>query len=91
MSEAGYDLVVVGGGPGGYVAAIKAAQLGLKVACVEKRGALGGTCSMSAASPKALLLLAPVRGGRARHGQARRQGERRRARPADVLGNKNRS
>ena len=38
------DLVVVGGGPGGYVAAIKAAQLGMKVACVEKRGALGGTC-----------------------------------------------
>ena len=38
------DLVVVGGGPGGYVAAIKAAQLGLKVTCVEKRGTLGGTC-----------------------------------------------
>ena len=38
------DLVVVGGGPGGYVAAIKAAQLGMKVTCVEKRGALGGTC-----------------------------------------------
>ncbi|PFH35994.1 pyruvate dehydrogenase complex subunit PDH-E3II [Besnoitia besnoiti] len=39
-----YDVVVVGGGPGGYVAAIKAAQLGLKTACVEKRGSLGGTC-----------------------------------------------
>ena len=39
-----YDLVVIGGGPGGYVAAIKAAQLGLKTACVEMRGALGGTC-----------------------------------------------
>ncbi|RQX72953.1 pyruvate dehydrogenase complex subunit PDH-E3II, partial [Toxoplasma gondii CAST] len=39
-----YDVVVVGGGPGGYVAAIKAAQLGLKTACVEKRGTLGGTC-----------------------------------------------
>ncbi len=38
------DLVVVGGGPGGYVAAIKAAQLGMKVTCVEKRGTLGGTC-----------------------------------------------
>lgn len=38
------DIVVVGGGPGGYVAAIKAAQLGLKVTCVEGRGALGGTC-----------------------------------------------
>lgn len=39
-----HDVVVIGGGPGGYVAAIKAAQLGLKTACVEKRGALGGTC-----------------------------------------------
>jgi len=36
--------VVIGGGPGGYVAAIKAAQLGLKTTCIEKRGALGGTC-----------------------------------------------
>ena len=39
-----YDLAVIGGGPGGYVAAIKAAQLGLKTVCIEKRGALGGTC-----------------------------------------------
>ena len=38
------DLVVIGGGPGGYVAAIKAAQMGMKVTCVEKRGTLGGTC-----------------------------------------------
>lgn len=38
------DIVVIGGGPGGYVAAIKAAQLGFKTACVEGRGALGGTC-----------------------------------------------
>jgi NADPH-dependent 2,4-dienoyl-CoA reductase/sulfur reductase-like enzyme len=38
------DLLVVGGGPGGYVAAIKAAQLGMKVTCVEERGTLGGTC-----------------------------------------------
>lgn len=38
------DVVIIGGGPGGYVSAIKAAQLGLKVACVEGRGALGGTC-----------------------------------------------
>lgn len=38
------DVVVIGGGPGGYVAAIKAAQLGLKTTCIEKRGALGGTC-----------------------------------------------
>ena len=38
------DLAVVGGGPGGYVAAIKAAQLGMKVTCIEGRGTLGGTC-----------------------------------------------
>lgn len=38
------DVVIIGGGPGGYVAAIKAAQLGLSVACVEGRGTLGGTC-----------------------------------------------
>ena len=38
------DLAVIGGGPGGYVAAIKAAQLGLKVTCIEGRGKLGGTC-----------------------------------------------
>ena len=39
-----YDVVVIGAGPGGYVAAIRAAQLGLKTACVESRGSLGGTC-----------------------------------------------
>ena len=38
------DVVVIGGGPGGYVAAIKAAQFGLKTTCIEKRGTLGGTC-----------------------------------------------
>jgi dihydrolipoamide dehydrogenase len=38
------DVVIIGGGPGGYVAAIKAAQLGFKTTCIEKRGALGGTC-----------------------------------------------
>ncbi|MBI1739141.1 MAG: FAD-dependent oxidoreductase, partial [Acidobacteria bacterium] len=39
-----YDLVIIGSGPGGYVAAIRAAQLGLKTAVVEKDGFLGGTC-----------------------------------------------
>ena len=42
--ESNFDLVVIGGGPGGYVCAIRAAQLGLKTACIESRGALGGTC-----------------------------------------------
>ncbi|MCA8903235.1 MAG: FAD-dependent oxidoreductase, partial [Hyphomonas sp.] len=39
-----YDVVIIGGGPGGYNCAIRAGQLGLKVACIESRGTLGGTC-----------------------------------------------
>ena len=39
-----YDVLVIGSGPGGYVAAIRAAQLGLKTACAESRETLGGTC-----------------------------------------------
>ncbi|KAK9822468.1 hypothetical protein WJX81_005700 [Elliptochloris bilobata] len=50
------DLVVVGGGPGGYVAAIKASQMGLKVACVEGRGSLGGTCLNVGCIPSKALL-----------------------------------
>lgn len=51
-----YDLIVIGGGPGGYVAAIRAAQLGMKVACVEKRRALGGTCLNVGCIPSKALL-----------------------------------
>jgi len=51
-----YDLVVIGGGPGGYVAAIRAAQLGLSVACVEKRATLGGTCLNVGCIPSKALL-----------------------------------
>jgi dihydrolipoamide dehydrogenase len=51
-----YDLVVIGAGPGGYVAAIRAAQLGRKVACVEKRAALGGTCLNVGCIPSKALL-----------------------------------
>lgn len=47
---------MIGGGPGGYVAAIKAAQLGLKVTCVEKRGSLGGTCLNVGCIPSKALL-----------------------------------
>jgi len=50
------DVVVVGGGPGGYVCAIKAAQLGLKTACVEGRGTLGGTCLNVGCIPSKALL-----------------------------------
>ncbi len=56
MTDTVYDLVVVGGGPGGYVAAIRAAQLGMRVACVEKRGALGGTCLNVGCIPSKALL-----------------------------------
>ncbi len=51
-----YDLVVIGGGPGGYVAAIRAAQLGLKTAVVESRGKLGGTCLNVGCIPSKALL-----------------------------------
>src|SRR3954466_8000040 len=51
-----FDLVVIGAGPGGYVAAIRAAQLGMKVACVEKRATLGGTCLNVGCIPSKALL-----------------------------------
>jgi len=54
--EDNFDLVVIGGGPGGYVCAIRAAQLGLKTACVEYRGALGGTCLNVGCIPSKSLL-----------------------------------
>src|SRR5467141_3650035 len=51
-----YDIVIIGGGPGGYVAAIRAAQLGLKTACVESRASLGGTCLNIGCIPSKALL-----------------------------------
>ena len=51
-----YDVVVIGGGPGGYNAAIRAGQLGLKAACVEKRATLGGTCLNVGCIPSKALL-----------------------------------
>ena len=51
-----YDLVVIGSGPGGYVAAIRAAQLGMRVACVEQDRALGGTCLNVGCIPSKALL-----------------------------------
>ena len=56
MSESSYDVIVIGGGPGGYVCAIRAAQLGLKTACVESRGTLGGTCLNVGCIPSKALL-----------------------------------
>ncbi len=51
-----FDLIVIGAGPGGYVCAIRAAQLGMKVACVEKRATLGGTCLNVGCIPSKALL-----------------------------------
>jgi dihydrolipoamide dehydrogenase len=55
MSDA-FDVIVIGAGPGGYVCAIRAAQLGMKVACVEKRATLGGTCLNVGCIPSKALL-----------------------------------
>ena len=56
MAEFDYDVLVIGAGPGGYVAAIRAAQLGLKTACVESRETLGGTCLNVGCIPSKALL-----------------------------------
>ena len=66
MSEH-FDLVVIGGGPGGYVAAIRAAQLGFKTACIEGRGALGGTCLNIGCIPSKALLHSSELYHQARH------------------------
>jgi dihydrolipoamide dehydrogenase len=75
MPDDSFDLIVIGAGPGGYTAAIRASQLGMKVAVVEKRTALGGVCLNEGCIPsKALLdsseLFALARDGFARHGIA---------------------
>lgn len=67
MTDHSYDLVVVGAGPGGYVAAIRAAQLGLKTACVEKEPRLGGTCLRVGCIPSKALLESSERYEEARH------------------------
>jgi dihydrolipoamide dehydrogenase len=58
MSESQYDFVVIGSGPGGYVCAIRAAQLGFKTACIEKDPTLGGTCLNVGCIPSKALLAA---------------------------------
>ena len=55
---ASYDLIVIGSGPGGYVCAIRAAQLGMKVAVVEKNATYGGTCLNIGCRPSNALLYA---------------------------------
>lgn len=71
MSDTPYDVVVIGGGPGGYVAAIRCAQLGLKTACVDKRDALGGTCLNIGCIPSKALLHASERFEEANNGLAK--------------------
>src|SRR5438128_5448641 len=68
-----YDVVVIGGGPGGYVGAIRAAQLGMRTACVDSRASLGGTCLNIGCIPSKALLrssekFAEPRNGLAEHG-----------------------
>ncbi|HBR69192.1 MAG TPA: dihydrolipoyl dehydrogenase [Rhodospirillaceae bacterium] len=62
-----YDVIVIGAGPGGYVCAIRCAQLGMKVACVEKRETLGGTCLNVGCIPSKALLSASEKYDEARH------------------------
>jgi dihydrolipoamide dehydrogenase len=70
MPDQTYDLVVIGSGPGGYVCAIRAAQLGMKVACVEKRETLGGTCLNVGCIPSKAMLASSEKFEEASHGLA---------------------
>ncbi|GJP53269.1 hypothetical protein CLOM_g12441 [Closterium sp. NIES-68] len=65
------DVVIIGGGPGGYAAAIRAAQVGLKVTCVERRGRLGGTCFNVGCIPSKSLLESSRKFYEARHSLAK--------------------
>jgi dihydrolipoamide dehydrogenase len=66
MPEA-FDVIVIGAGPGGYVAAIRCAQLGLKTACVEQRATLGGTCLNVGCIPSKALLQSSEHFDEAKH------------------------
>jgi dihydrolipoamide dehydrogenase len=68
MADFDFDVIVIGAGPGGYVAAIRAAQLGLKTACVESRETLGGTCLNVGCIPSKALLHASELFEEANHG-----------------------
>ncbi len=67
MAEDKFDLVVIGAGPGGYVAAIRAAQLGMTVACIDKRGTAGGTCLNVGCIPSKALLQSSEKFAEAQH------------------------
>ncbi len=74
MADFDFDVVVIGSGPGGYVAAIRAAQLGLRTACVEKRDRLGGTCLNVGCIPSKSLLHATEFYDEARGGHLKKFG-----------------
>jgi dihydrolipoamide dehydrogenase len=68
MSDKSYDVIVIGSGPGGYVCAIRCAQLGMKTACVEKRNTLGGTCLNIGCIPSKAMLASSEKYHEASHG-----------------------
>src|SRR5215212_4737003 len=68
MADTDFDVIVIGSGPGGYVAAIRAGQLGLKTACIESRDTLGGTCLNVGCIPSKALLHASELFEEANHG-----------------------
>jgi dihydrolipoamide dehydrogenase len=70
MANTQFDVIIIGGGPGGYVCAIRAAQLGLKTACVEKRGKLGGTCLNVGCIPSKAMLQSSHKYEETMHGLA---------------------
>ena len=70
MSTEQFDVTIIGGGPGGYVAAVRGAQLGLKVALVEKDKRLGGTCTLRGCIPTKQLLMSAHYYEKAQHGLA---------------------
>ena len=74
MADYDYDVLVIGAGPGGYVAAIRAAQLGLKTACAESRETLGGTCLNVGCIPSKALLHASEYFDAARNGSMAKMG-----------------
>ncbi|GAA4001577.1 dihydrolipoyl dehydrogenase [Sphingomonas humi] len=74
MADYDYDVLVIGAGPGGYVAAIRAAQLGLKTACAESRETLGGTCLNVGCIPSKALLHASELFEEAAHGHMAKWG-----------------
>src|SRR5215472_13896106 len=69
MAES-YDVIIIGSGPGGYVAAIRAAQLGMKTACIDKRSSPGGTCLNIGCIPSKALLQSSEKFEEANHALA---------------------